>query len=45
MTNTESSICNKIDDKGDVEQSDSILAQYKALMGNYLNEVLESDDE
>jgi len=38
-------LIDEIDDKGDVEQSDSILAQYKALMGNYLNEVLESDDE
>ncbi len=43
MTNTESGVCNKIDDKGDVKQSDSILAQYKVLMGNYLNEVLESE--
>src|SRR5436305_8544429 len=38
-------LIDEIDDKGDVEQSDSILAQYKALMGNYLNKVLESDDE
>ena len=43
MTNTESGVCNKIDVKGDVNQSDSILAQYKVWMGNYLNEVLESE--